>query len=223
MKMHRAYLQKLQSAAPPARRTPRGVRNRGVALIVLLLVAQLLAGCGGAPKLEGTLYNPIIPAPEITGVNWDGSTFRLSDLQEKVTLIFFGYTFCPDICPTTLGTMKRVRAELGARADDVAVVFISLDPARDTPDRIGVYISAFDDAFYGVHLDEATLAQAKTDYGVYGEKRVLDDSESSADYFIDHTGWIYVVDKQGQLREVFNHDADAEVVASDVRALLRRS
>lgn len=201
----------------------RPALRRLAALGMLLLSLHLLAGCGGAPQLQGTAYDPIVPAPEITGVNWDGSAFRMSNLQGKVALIFFGYTFCPDICPTTLGQMKRVRAELGARAEDLAVVFVSLDPARDTPERIGVYISAFDEAFYGVYLDEAALAQAKSDYGVYGEKRVLDASQSSADYFIDHTGWVYVVDKQGQLREIFAHDADAELVVADVRALLRRS
>jgi protein SCO1/2 len=199
-------------------------RSRGpVALLLVALIVLLLAGCGANHEFAGTVYNPIIPAPEIVGTNWDGSTFRLSDLQGRVTLIFFGYTFCPDICPTTLGTMKQVAAQLGERADELAVVFISVDPERDSPERIGVYTNAFSEDFYGVHLEGDALAQAKQAYGVYAEKRVLDESESSADYFVDHTGWIYVIDEEGQMREVFGTDAAVAPIVDDVRFLMGRS
>lgn len=191
-------------------------------LLLFPAIALLLAACG-APKLTGTLYDPIIDAPEIVGIQQDGSPFRLSDLQGKPALIFFGYTFCPDICPTTLGTMTQVMAQLGRRADDLAVVFISIDPERDTPERLAAYIMAFDERFYGVHLDAAALQQATSDYGVYAEKRTLDEAASSADYFMDHTGWIYVVDAQGRLREIFANDAPAETIAPDVRALMARA
>ncbi|MGL4650821.1 MAG: SCO family protein [Caldilineaceae bacterium] len=192
-------------------------------LLPLLLIVALLAGCGAPHEFAGTVYDPIIPAPEIEGTNWDGSAFRLSDQQGKVTLIFFGYTFCPDICPTTLGTMKQVAAQLDAGAEDLAVVFVTVDPERDSPERLGVYTNAFDEDFFGVWLDDAALAQAKQDYGVYAEKRVLDESESSGDYFVDHTGWIYVIDREGQLREVFGTDAAVTPIVEDVRFLMERS
>lgn len=207
----------------PARSMATHRRVVPVLLAALLAAAFVLAGCGGTHEFAGTVYNPIIDAPEIEGTQQDGSPFRLSDLQDKVTLVFFGYTSCPDICPTTLTAMKQVADQLGEQASDLAVVFVSFDPERDTPERIGVYVDAFDEDFYGVRLEGDALTQAKTDYGVYAEKRVLDESQSSADYFMDHTGWIYVIDKKGQLREVFATDASVEDMVTDVRYLIRRS
>jgi protein SCO1/2 len=193
------------------------------AWLALLLLALLLAGCAADHEFNGTLYNPAIDAPELVGIDQEGNPFRLSDLEGRVTLIFFGYTFCPDICPTTMGLMKRVAADLGTRADELAVVFVTIDPERDTPEQLNAYMGAFNEAFIGVNLDEAALEQAKVDFGVYAEKRVLDASQSSAGYLMDHTGWIYVIDEQGQMREVFGTDASAEAILEDVRFLMGRS
>jgi protein SCO1/2 len=203
-------------AAPRARRFAR------LWLPLLLMPVILLAGCGSRYELQGTPYNPIIDAPEIVGTGIDGNEFRLSDLEGKVVLAFFGYTFCPDICPTTLGLMKQVEEQLGDRADELAVLFVSIDPERDSPEQIGVYTRAFSENFLGVHLDQATLDEVKKGYGVYAEKRVLDASQSSAGYLVDHTGWIYVIDKKGQLREVFATDATVEPLVEDVRHLMGR-
>ncbi len=187
---------------------------------VLLLV---LAGCNRPHDFNGTAYNPVIPAPELRGVNADGSPFDLADLRGQVVMLFFGYTSCPDICPLALSDMKQVEAQLGAAAADTAVVFVSLDPERDTPERLGIFMNAFDPSFIGVSVPEAELEQIKKDFGVYGEKAIVDPSQSAAGYLIDHTGWTYVIDKQGNLRVIFGTDVPISARAEDVSYLVRRS
>jgi len=189
--------------------------------IFLLLAVSLLmfAGCSSY-EYNGTVYDPPMPAAEVTGTNWDGSEFRMSDLQGKVALVFFGYTSCPDICPLTLANMTQVYTLLGDKAEDVAVVFISVDPDRDTPEQLAQYIPAFNNAFYGVYIPEPALDQTKQDYFVYAEKNYPKDSQSSLDYLIDHTGWIYAIDRKGDMRLVFEHDAPPDEIAADVEHLL---
>lgn len=117
-----------------------------------------------------------------------------------MVLLFFGYTFCSDVCPLTLAEMKAVVAELGEDAKNVAVVFVSTDPERDTPERLAPYMQAFDPSFYGVNVPLEALDAVKKDYGVYAEKRFLENSQSTTDYLIDHTGWTYLIDGVGNLR-----------------------
>ncbi|MCB0048660.1 MAG: SCO family protein, partial [Caldilinea sp.] len=102
------------------------------------------------------------------------------------------------------------------------VVFITIDPERDTPERLASYVGAFNKSFYGIQLDDTSLAQAKKDYGVYAEKRVLEASQSAADYLMDHTAFVYVIDKDNNLREIFPHDAPKADIAADVTHLMGR-
>jgi protein SCO1 len=189
---------------------------------ILLGVALLAAACGGRHTFNGAVYDPVIPAPELRGINKDGTPFAMSDLKGKVVLLFFGYTFCPDICPLALADMKAVKADLGERARDVAFVFVSVDPDRDTPAQLAAYVQAFDPAFYGVHVPPDDLDPIKRGYGVFAEKRVLDDTQSAAGYFVDHTGWTYLIDKQGDLRAVYDMSATPANVAADVAYLAGR-
>lgn len=190
---------------------------------LLLVISVLIGGCGEAYKFRGTPYDPVIPAPEITGTNLDGAAFRLADVKDKVKVVFFGYTFCPDVCPLTLANMKNVYESLTPEEQaQLAVVFITIDPERDTPDRLASYVGAFNKNFYGVQLDDTSLAQAKKDYGVYAEKRVLEASQSAADYLMDHTAFVYVIDKDNNLREIFPHDAPKADIAADVKHLIGR-
>lgn len=188
-------------------------------LLLLLIMPVLLTSCGY--EYNGTLYDPPLEAAEVVGTNWDGSEFQLRDLEGKVALVFFGYTACPDICPFSLATMTQVYAMLGEKAEDVAVVFISVDPNRDTPEQLANYVPAFNEAFYGIYIPEPELTQTKADYFVYAEANYPDDDESSLDYLVDHTGWIYVIDRKGQLRMVFGHDTPADQITPDVEHLLK--
>ena len=173
--------------------------------------------------MSGTVYDPAIPAPEVRGTNWDGSPFAMRDLEGKVVLLFFGYTSCPDICPLALADMKQVKQQLGDRAaEDAAFVFVSVDPERDTPEQLAAYIQAFDPSFYAVHVPPEDLEQVKKGYGVFAEKRVLDSSQSAAGYLVDHSGWTYLIDKQSDLRAVFDMNATPEAIAADVSYLAGR-
>lgn len=189
-------------------------------IAAVLLVLFVAVSCSNSHQFNGTPYDPILPAPEFEGTNWDGQPFAISDLQNKVVLLFFGYTFCPDICPLTLAEMKAVLAELGDDADKVAVVFVSTDPERDTPERLAPYMQAFDPSFYGVNVPMDALEAVKKDYGVYAEKRFLGNSQSTTDYLIDHTGWTYLIDGEGNLREIFSVDMSPEQIVPDVAYLV---
>ncbi len=195
--------------------------QRQVFWIGLLVISILLSGCADPYELRGTPYDPVIAAPQLTGTNLDGGSFRLADLQNQVKVVFFGYTFCPDICPLTLATMKNVYESLTPEEQaQLAVVFITVDPERDTPERLASYVGAFHENFYGVQLDENALAQAKKDYGVFAEKRTLDASQSAADYLMDHTAFVYIIDKNNNLREIFPHDVSKDDIAADLKYLI---
>jgi protein SCO1/2 len=194
--------------------------SRITAWLLLLTVVLLVAGCG-SPAFNGTQYDPPRPAPELAGTNWDGSDFANEDLNGTVALVFFGYTFCPDICPMSLANMRQVYDALPDGQEEISVVFVSVDPERDTPDRLAQYIPAFHEDFYGVYVPEPALAAVKQGYGVYAEKNFPEDDESSIDYLVDHTGWIYVIDKKGNLRLAFSHTAPVEEIVPDVEQLLK--
>lgn len=190
------------------------------ALVMLIL---LLSGCSQEYKFRGTPYDPVIPAPSVSGINLDNTPFALSELGERVKVVFFGYTFCPDVCPLTLSNMKSVYDSLSeAERAATAFVFITVDPARDTPERLAAYVGAFNPTFYGVQLQDDELVRVKQDYGVYAEKRVLEASQSAADYLIDHTAFVYIIDKENNLREIFAHDAPKDDIAADITYLAGR-
>ncbi len=195
-------------------------RRAGLAALVLLVI---LAGCSRPHEFKGTAYNPVIPAPTLRGVNADGTPFDLTDLQGQVVMIFFGYTSCPDICPLALADMIQVEQQLGDKAEETAVVFVSLDPERDTPERLGAYVKAFDPSFIGVSVAADQLEQVTKDFGVYSNKVVVDPNDSAAGYLIEHTGWTYVIDKQGDLRVIFGGDVPIADRVEDVGYLAGRS
>jgi protein SCO1/2 len=190
---------------------------RVIASLVILLAAT---ACGGSHTFAGTAYNPIIPAPAIDGLIRDDEPFSLADLEDKVAIVFFGYTFCPDVCPLALADMAAVYNGLTPEEQaDVAVVFVTTDPERDTPQRLAQYVTAFHPAFLGVHVPAADQESVKKGYGVYAEKRLVE-GQSAAEYLIDHTGYTYVIDRKGQLREILNRDIRPEAIVPDIQYLL---
>ncbi|MGQ9491988.1 MAG: SCO family protein [Anaerolineae bacterium] len=191
-----------------------------MSLLLVLGTVLIVAGCG-RQGLRGTPYEPPRPAAEITGVNWDNTTFRLSDLRGKIALLFFGYTYCPDICPTTMAEMRKLMELRGPRADKVAVVFVSVDPERDTPARLAEYVPFFDRRFYGVQLALNTLEQVKRAYGVFAEKRPYVGADGSTTYTIDHTARVFLVDPTGLLRVSFAYGTPVEDMRSDILQLLK--
>jgi protein SCO1/2 len=195
--------------------------RKSVTFLVYGIVAALIfTGCGRPYEYHGAVYTPPQTAAVVAGTNWDGHPFHLSDLQGKVVLLFFGYTHCPDVCPLTMAELAQLYRQLGEKAGDVAVVFVSTDPARDTPERLAQYIPAFHRDFYGVHVPESELTALKQAYGVYAEKHEDVDQEANADYLIDHNSYIYVIDQQGQLRLAFSPHTPQDELLADVEHLV---
>src|SRR5262245_61207102 len=128
-------------------------RAHAATVATVLPLLLLLAGCTPSRKFNGEVVEPAPQPAELTGVNWDGKPFRLSEHRGKVTVLFFSYTYCPDVCPFTLAKMKQLSRALGGRAADLDVVFASVDPRRDTVEKLALYVPGFDRRFYGLRLE----------------------------------------------------------------------
>lgn len=189
-----------------------------ITLILVVLSALLLGGCG-AYEFRGTVLEPPNPAPEIPLIDQFGNEFRLSDYRDKIVLVFFGFTHCPDICPTALGDLKRVMEKLGNDATKVQVVLVSVDPERDTPDLMQRYLAGFNPTFLGLNGDRTVLEQVYKNYGVTVIKREL--PNSGLGYTIDHSGFIYAIDQVGNWRLLWAYGTPVDDIVSDVQALLR--
>jgi protein SCO1/2 len=193
-----------------------------VGLIAFVLVGAVAAGVfllSAPTSFRGTAYGEPYPvAPEIELTRAAGNTFRLSDTRGKVTALFFGYTSCPDICPTTMAELNQALDRLGGQADQVQVLFVTVDPQRDTPERVQEYVDHFNPDFIGLSGTEAELAPVWNDYGVF---RQVVEGSSAAGYLVDHTARVTLIDQQGSLRVSFGFDTPVEDVVHDLKLLLR--
>jgi protein SCO1/2 len=200
------------------------VRNRrvatrmGVALTVGVLAASI--GWAASPQFRGGALEPPRPAPEIVLSAHDGSDFRLSRHRGDVVAIAFGYTFCPDVCPTTLAELAQVRARLGQAATRLRVVFVTVDPERDGPARLRAYTHAFDRTFIGLTGSPDQLAAVQKSYGVIAKEQSV--RGTSAAYLVDHSAFVYVVDAEGRLRLMFPFGTSVDDMTHDIGLLLRR-
>lgn len=177
-----------------------------------------LAGCGGS---DARFKNV-----DITGADYGkdfsladqaGKTRTLSDFRGKVVVMFFGYTHCPDVCPTTLAELKMVKEQLGRDGERLQVLFVTVDPERDTQELLAQYVPAFDPSFIGLRGDAAATAKVAKDFKVFYQKVP---GSKPDNYSVDHTAASYVFDPQGRLRLFVRHGNAANLV-SDLRALLR--
>jgi protein SCO1/2 len=144
----------------------------------------------------------------------------LSDQQGKVVLLAFGYTNCPDVCPITLAQFKQIKAGLGSDAESVRFVFITVDPERDTPERLSLFLGSFDPEFSGLTSSRSSLEPVWQEYGVFQQKQAPD---STGNYTVDHTARIYVIDKSGNFRLTYPYDMDASGIIEDVNHLVVES
>ena len=149
--------------------------------------------------------------------NQDGGTTRLADLRGRAVLLFFGYTHCPDVCPSTLFTMAQARKLLGEDAGRLQGVFITVDPERDTRERLGQYVSYFDDSFLALTGTPEQLRQVASDFGAHFEK---DPPGPDGSYLVGHTTFGYLLDTEGKVVKLFQASESPEVMADAARALL---
>ena len=195
------------------------IRFASRSALLVVLAALLLVACGaGGPKFE---------ASDVTGSSFgrdfalkdpDGAQRTLADFRGKAVVLFFGYTQCPDVCPTTLATLAEAMKRLGSDADRVQVLFVTVDPERDTPELLKQYVPAFDRRFIGLRGDaDATARTAKEFKVVYEKVR----GATPDRYTMDHSAGSYVFDPQGRLRLYVANGQGPDVFAHDLRELLR--
>lgn len=188
--------------------------------LLILLVGAAVFIFTAPPRFRGTSYSEPYPAaPEFELSHSDGSSFQLSALRGNVVLLFFGYTSCPDVCPTTMAELKQIISELSPEAaSQVKVLFVTVDPKRDTPERVQTYVGRFNPAFIGLSGTETQLEKVWQAYGIFRQ----DVPGSAPDtYSVDHTARITMIDRDGNLRVSFGFDAPAADVVHDLELLLK--
>ena len=188
----------------------------------LIPLAWTLTACGPAsspaPKFQST---------DVTGANFGktlslndhtGKPRTLADFQGRIVVVFFGFTQCPDVCPTTLAEMAKVIKELGADGGKVQVLFVSIDPERDTPALLKQYVTAFHPTFLGLVGDAGATARTAKEFKVYVQKQPA----KSGGYSVDHSAGTFILDQQGRLRLFVQYGAGAQALLNDIRILLKQ-
>jgi protein SCO1/2 len=198
-------------------------RGRGLVfpLCLLLLALAGVAACGPqAPKFRSTDITGADFGKELALTGHDGKPRTLADFRGKAVVLFFGYTHCPDVCPTTLADLAGVMKKLGKDAERVQVLFVTLDPERDTPAVLSQYVPAFDPRFLGLYGDPAATQRAAKEFRIFYEKRA---GSAPGAYTVDHSAQSYVFDPQGRLRLFVRQDRIADDLGADLRTLLGQS
>ncbi len=192
-----------------------------VGLGLFLLIGVVAAGViffSQPDSFRGTTYAepyPVAPEFELTGAA--GTDFQLREMRGKVVALFFGYTSCPDICPTTMAELNQALEKLGDKAEQVQILFVTVDPQRDSPQRVQEYVNHFNPDFIGLSGSGADLAKVWNEYGVFVE---MVDGGSAAGYLVNHTARVTLIDQEGNLRVSLPFDAPVEDVVHDLDLLL---
>ena len=193
-------------------------------LLPVLLACALTLSLGACDKAGGQRAS--FQNTDVTGVDYakgftltdhTGKQRTLEDFRGKLVVMFFGYTQCPDVCPTTMSEMAAVMKELGPSADDVQVLFVTVDPERDTQELLSHYVPAFDKRFIGLYGNAEQTAKVAKEFRVFYAKQPGADPGS---YTVDHTAGSFVFDRQGQLRLFIRHNQGPAIIAHDLRQLL---
>ena len=210
----------VQPTAPAA---PKSVYSRilwiSVGAILALALAALLAWRLRPPELHGVVIQSPQQAADFTLMSSKGEPMSLSDFRGQYVMLYFGYTFCPDVCPTTLNDLKRMMEALGPkRAENVQVVMVSVDPERDTAEQLGSYLPYFDPSFLGMTGTVEEIQPIASQFGIFFERH---EGTSAAGYLVDHTAVVTVVDSKGYVRMVFPYGTSGEDMAADMAYLMR--
>lgn len=187
--------------------------------LISLLIIVFSLSCDNK-SFNGTLYDK--PAKEFCLKNWNNGevkTVCLSDFKGKIVLMFFGYTHCPDVCPTALTVLKNVYERLSPRERKmVQVIFVSVDPQRDTPEVAQKYASYFDKSFLGLTDREDVISKMAKNYMAFYRKV---EEGSKAGYLVDHTAYIYLIDQKGTLKLIYSSSKQKpNLIAEDIKRLL---
>ena len=193
-----------------------------LAAILCALAAACLAGCGERPQTAKFRLTDVTGAnfgKELNLTDHDGKPRTLADFRGKVVTVFFGFTHCPDVCPVTLAEMAQVVRELGPDGSRVQVLFVTVDPERDTQQVLKQYVPSFNPAFLGLYGDAEATARVAKEFKIYYRKQPAKDGH----YSVDHSAGTYILDPQGRLRLFAQYGAGAPAILHDIRILLGKS
>jgi protein SCO1/2 len=199
------------------------MHRRSALALAATLGLGLLAGCDqlgwgvSAKRFQGVDLSGASYARSFSLPDQDGKLRSLSDFKGKVVVVFFGFTQCPDVCPTTLAELAQVKKALGADGERVQGVFISVDPERDTPELLKAYLSSFDPSFVALRGSPEQLKEVAREFKVYYAKVPGKTAET---YTMDHTAASFLFDPQGRVRVFSRYGAGAAALQADIKALL---
>lgn len=185
--------------------------------LLLLTLALLLAGCDTQPQFGNTDISAAGYATDFALTDHNGKPRTMADFRGKAVVIFFGYTQCPDVCPTTMTGMAEAMKLLGEDASKVQVLFVTVDPERDTPQLLAQYVPVFNPSFLGLYADAQTIARTAQEFRIFYKKQP---GSTPTTYTVDHTAGSYVYDPRGRLRLYIKHGEKPEVIAKDLRLLI---
>jgi protein SCO1 len=195
-----------------------------LAVIVIVITGQPRTTIDAPAIVEGgteytgiTEVQPVEPIEDFTLTSTTGEPVNFSDYRGKWVLIYFGFTFCPDFCPTTLLDFKQVKEALGDNADQVEFVMISVDGERDTPEVLSTYLGRYDETFVGLTGTSEEVQPATQEFGVHFEKRENPDSQF---YTVDHTVSVFLVNPEGEWTTIYQHGTDPVMMAEDIQSKL---
>ncbi len=195
------------------------VRWGALRFLWIALVLAFASGCSPSkPNFAGIDITGAEYARDFHLTDAAGAPKALADYRGKVVVLFFGYTQCPDVCPTTMADLKVVMQKLGKDADRVQVIFVTLDPARDKPELLAQYVPGFDPRFVGLYGDEATTQRTAKDFKVFYQRNP---GPTPTSYTLDHTAGTYVFDPEGRIRLFLRQGQGADAIAKDLEQLLR--
>lgn len=201
-------------------------------LIAVFVAVLGLTACGDKPlsqNLQSLISSdkPTFQNTDITGIDYakgfaltdhNGKARTLADFKGKAVVVFFGYTQCPDVCPTTMSEMASVMQALGPLSDRVQVLFVTIDPERDTQALLAHYVPAFDPRFLGLFGDKAATEKIAKDFRIFYQKAP---GKEPGSYTMDHTAGSYVFDPEGRIRLFVRHGQGAGPIVNDLKLLLK--
>lgn len=211
------------SPAPPQRRislwllAPAGI---ALGFLLVFLLLQLLGSTLFGPRsLHGTVLQSPEPMANFTLTAHTGQPVNLHDYQDKVVMLYFGYTFCPDACPATMSHLAQAMEKLtSAQQEQIQVFMITVDPERDTKEQLADYMAYFHPSFVGLTGTAEEIAQVATPLGIYYRREA---GTAASGYLVNHTTSVLVIDKKGHLRLTYPFNTPVEDIAADMRILVR--
>ena len=195
--------------------------KRSVAIVAAALLALVVGACDPEkPRFEASDVTGAAFGRDFQLTDHNGKPRTLADFRGKVVVMFFGYTQCPDVCPTTLSDLAATLQKLGPDATRVQVLFVTIDPERDTPELLSQYVPAFNPTFLGLYGDAAATAATAREFKVLYQKQP---GSTPGSYSMDHSAGTFIFDPQGRLRLYVTHGQGPELYTHDIHELLRAS